>query len=521
MADDQDCDALERMPDTVHPGVVRQQESPVLIYVTPRGDLRVPGMGPAAGTVTRTFTLDEALGIAGGGTTIQMLPGKYYRPAQLTGIRGSPEHPVIIRGSSRNGIKTVHVCGSNAATPLYPNLPERTDWAYLKLIRCRNVVIEDLWVESCWPCFIYAEDCQNITLRNVHGQDGLYLLFSRGADAQGFVIENNAWKQDPTETMWRELAFEDLHHGLYGYYNGALFGSVDCRGEVTFRHNLVHHAFNGIRMSCSERNEAIKGQFNVDVQVYDNSFEFIRDNAVEPEATAINWHVRHNRFRNCHAPLSFHFLHGGWWYVYGNEGWFDERPGMWFQDNRGGTLLKLHSKEPFPDADKPWFVFNNSWLSRSYFLKKSATRHLTHVNNAYQFCDPSEYPACDCRNDRELVSGFPHDGAWSPTVRFDHDMSNKPFGDLERTHLQEKRGILAGDLGFVDPRRGDFQLTGPSPARGMGEPLVLRAGSDWAGEEDWPIASPDGRSPDIGARQGAELIRALPFRRYAERRRIA
>jgi hypothetical protein len=355
MPDDSQCDVLETMPDAIHPGVVRDDGDPVFIYVTPRGDLRVPGpgVGAAAGRVTRTFSLDEALGIAGAGTTIQLLPGKYYRPAELTGVKASREKPLVIRGTSRDGAKLAHICGANAPTPIYPDLPEREDWAYLKLIRCENIVIEDLATESCWPCFIYAEDCRNITLRNVQAKDGLYLLFSRGSKARGFLVEDNDWTQDPTGTMWRELAWEDLHNGLYGYYNGALFGSIDCQGDVVFRRNKVRHAYNGIRMSCSSRDEHVEGRFNLDVQIYENCFDYIRDNAVEPEVTALNWHVRHNVFYNCYAPLSFDFLSGGWWYIYGNEGWFDERPGLWYQDNRGGTILKLHDRQPFPSAKHP------------------------------------------------------------------------------------------------------------------------------------------------------------------------
>ena len=213
MPDDSECDVLETMPDAIHPGVVRDDGNPVFIYVTPRGDLRVPGpgVGAAAGRVTRTFSLDEALGIAGAGTTIQLLPGKYYRPAELIGVRAEVDKPLVIRGTSREGTKLAHICGANAPTPIYPDLPEREDWAYLKLIRCENIVIEDLAVESCWPCFIYAEDCRNITLRNVQAKDGLYLLFSRGSKARGFLVEDNDWTQDPTGTMWREIALEDLH----------------------------------------------------------------------------------------------------------------------------------------------------------------------------------------------------------------------------------------------------------------------------------------------------------------------
>jgi hypothetical protein len=130
MPDDSQCDVLETMPEAIHPGVVRDDGDPVFIYVTPRGDLRVPGpgVGAAAGRVTRTFSLDEALGIAGAGTTIQLLPGKYYRPAELTGVKASREKPLVIRGTSRDGAKLAHICGANAPTPIYPDLPEREDW---------------------------------------------------------------------------------------------------------------------------------------------------------------------------------------------------------------------------------------------------------------------------------------------------------------------------------------------------------------------------------------------------------
>ena len=218
-------------------------------------------------------------------------------------------------------------------------------------------------------------------------------------------------------------------------------------------------------------------------------------------------------FYNCHAPLSFDFLRGGWWYIYGNEGWFDERPGLWYQDNRGGTILKLHDEPPFPSAKHPWFFFNNSWYTRTFLLKKSRTQHFTHVNNAYLFCNPADHPPCDCRADRELLSGFPAGGAgWDPTVRFDHDLSSKPFGLLRDRHGQEQQGVVASDPGFIAPRKGDFRLTAGQRGARQGHaacpPCLLSTGP---ATSTGRCSSLTEASRTSGAWQGDRLVRAIGF----------
>jgi hypothetical protein len=522
VAEHDNCDALERPPEQVRTGIERDPNGdPVAIYVSPRGDLRYvpPEVGPAAGQTTRTLPLDEALSLAAAGTTLYLLPGRYYRPARLTGRKGSPDQPIIIRGViAADGSRLTQIAGTNAATPIYPALPERErDWAFLKLWRCRHIEIRDVAVESCWPSFVYAEDCQNITLRNVRAVDGLYVLFARGHESRGFTVEGNEWVQDPTGSLWREIAFEELHHGLYGYYNGALFGSLDCRGDVAFHRNTVRYAFNGIRMAVSPPHPPGAGRFNVDVEVAANHFECVRDNAVEPEGTALNWHIRHNRFLNCHAPLSLHGLTGGWWYVYGNEGWFDDRPGRDFQENRGGKILKLHGDGPFPE--KPWFFFNNSFYTRTFLTKKGRTERLRHVNNAYLFCDPADYERepCLCRPGRRLLKDFPTPPGWPDEVVFDHDLSSQPFGEVLDANGQERHGLGGADPLFVDPRRGDFRLKSQSPARGAGTVVTLQPGTDWAGQQVWRLRSGPSGAIDIGARQGAQLVEGPPFVRVGAR----
>ena len=96
-------------------------------------------------------------------------------------------------------------------------------------------------------------------------------------------------------------------------------------------------------------------------------------------------------------------------------------------------------------------------------------------------------------------------------MRFDHDLSSKPFGLLRDRHGQEQQGVVASDPGFIAPRKGDFRLRPDSEARDKATPLVLRAGVDWAGDQDWPVFEPDGSQPDIGAWQGDKLVRAIRF----------
>lgn len=506
------CAELERPPETVASAIIVDETTERrTILVTPRGDERL-----YHGRVHHTFTFAQAVERAVGGTTLLLLPGKYYRAAELVQKRGSEEKPIIIEGAvDSEGRALVHICGTNAAGAIYPDLPDRDDYAFIKIRKCRHVIVRGFRVESCWPSFVYAERSSFLTVENVSAQDGTYLVFVRGPDARGIVVRDCRWVQDPTGTMWSAIEWGHSHHGPYAYYNGALVGGVDVHGDLEVVGNVVRHAYNGIRFATtSKRKDDIMGRFNVNVRIHDNEFENIRDNVIEPEQTALNWHISDNRIRNSHATFSIHDFHGGYLYIYGNRIWFDERGGADYQDNRGGKIYKLRRKGPLPEH--PIHIFHNSLYSRTFLIKNARAKNFVHRNNAVEFCSPDAHAECLCRGDREFLSAFPVDAykqplPWDDSVVFDGDATNRPFGKVLKEAEQEKSGVVADMLGFADPRAGDFTPTAAGVLRSAGLVFELAPDRDLPpGQLPWSNWSRPGK-PHIGAVQDPGKAIALPF----------
>ena len=521
-----------------------------IIFATPGGDIRTvriaatddlavttppPGTRPTGeDLIIETLPLADAVALADRpGDIVQLLAGRYWlplacpedpdqppwpKPIELVGRRGDPDLPITIRGL---GHKTILV-GSNAVVPCYPHLPRRSHFSFFKLIDCEGIAIEAMSAETCWPCLVYAEDSRWITVRRVVAVDSLYLVFARGSGSHHYLVEDNHWQQDPTGALWDEIPWAETHgfrtaglrKGSYRYYNGALFGSLDIAGSVIVRGNHARDAFNAIRMEVRDLADGEAGNRNV--EICDNRFERIRDNPIEPEGHALNWFVHDNQFVNCHAWFSLDGVRGGFLYIFGNVGWFTERPGQFHDPNSGGKVFKFINRAdlpapptPPPLPDRPIHVFNNSWFLRTWIAKSGLIRHFHHYNNAVQFCRPEDFPPCTCLPGRGIIEDLFDGGPWDPTVSFDHDLCSVEFAGQIATVVppQESHGHGGSDPGFIDPRHGDFRLTGsPLPGR----PIVLRAGQDWPDARDW-MGGTETAPPPIGAFAGQDRFVGPPF----------
>ncbi len=515
------------------------------VYVTYKGDDRT-----VDGEIRKTYTLDEALRDLKPGETAQLLPGKYWAPAchdpdnvahavplpiRLEGLRGEPGKPIVIKGLREHTI----LCGSNSAITGDPRLPERRHFAFFKLIDCAWITFEDLYVESCWPSFLYIEDSSYVTVRGLIGFDARYLIFARGEKTHHLLIENNAWRQDPSEALWRDILWTEVKEGDqdYVFYNGGIFGSVLTPGSVILRGNVICNAFNGIRMKGDPNRVE---RYNCNVEIYDNVFFRIRDNPIEPEQSATNWVVRHNKIVNAHKWFSMDKTGGGFWYFFGNLGWFNDKPGQPADENTGGAVFKFDKKDP-PFPERPWFAFNNSWYLRSNLIKDGKTQKFTHLDNAVLFCKPEDIAqwspdlpcpgrarcsGCDmepsplepeefhCAGPDEPDPGFIRDpkflkGEMAQSIAFDGDLTNKPFSAILTETGREEHGHADFHYEYAAPFVGDLQLLGQA-RKETGVGLTLRAGEDWPGDFDWESAR-DGRAV-IGAwKDSHELFTGPPF----------
>lgn len=475
------------------------------------------------------MSLSEALLKASPGVTIQLLPGVYKQDSAADGILfprdGSRDAPITLRGMGTDtvidGTATsgfsmfgleISKPSDEISTLLRPDF--RGGSICFKFDRKQWIVLDNLTLRNCADAAVIARDSQFITLRNSVILAGLYAFFAEGPNTHHILLENNAWVQDPSEEMWSKRHWCEYKYGKLKSQAGAFFAGLDIAGGIIIRNNRIQYAFNGVRIDVSNpfrADAAWRGKLSANIEVYDNEFSFIRDNVLEPEFDATNWWFHDNRIRNAHAWFSFDGLYGGRWYVYDNQGWFDDKPSRicktsgaceeWQKRNPelcadlhdGGRVFKFRPDNQF--APGPLYVFNNSWYLRTSIIKDGGLGRIGHWNNVIDFCRPDEYPNGLCEPGKPFFNGFP----WSDQrYVFDHDVSNHP--DFPKT--MQALGYRVRGLGlpghpplFLDGPRGILALPEDSPARGYG--CLIRQNDD--GTIDC-VTPPDGQPrPDAGA----------------------
>ena len=412
---------------------------------------------------------------------------------------------------------------------LSTGMPSEAPVNCLKIERAAWITIQNLKITGCWPTAVYLRDARYITVRGTTLLGSTYAIIAHGK-SHHILIEDNRWTQDVTGDVWSRIPWGVSHHGSKAHLNGALFGGYNIQGSVVIRRNLIRHAYNGIRIKAKCADQAVCEK-NMNVEISHNRFEFIRDNSVEPEGSAINWWVRHNKMRDVHAPYSFDGVRGGPHYVFGNVGWFTEMPEqhcedrMWANDREPLGKLTAHRECRLHRMGKtfklgnvqelPLHIFHNSWLTRSPLVGGGGSGPLKAWNNAIEFCGPGETAVVCKAPSHMLHSGGRKKLRWieravarsvEHNIRF--NVSNRPlFPAAAKRPGFPIDGRWADRLGFRDSRQGDFRLQPGSPARRAG--CMIRQG---AGGALACTRAPDGLSPDVGAYQGGRLFKGPAFR---------
>lgn len=426
-------------------------------------------------------------------------------------------------------------------------MPSEAPINCLKIERSSWIVISNIDIAGCWPTAVYLRDARYVTVRGGNISGSTYAIIAHGR-SHHILVEDVVWTQDTTGDVWARIPWGVSHHGSKAHLNGALFGGYNIKGSVVIRRNVVRHAYNGIRIK-STCPDAATCQSNMNVEIYDNRFEFIRDNSVEPEGTAVNWWIRHNKMQDVHAPFSFDGVTGGPHYVFGNVGWFTQMPeekcedAAWANDrewlgtltahrecrrHRMGKTFKLGNTQK-----EPLHIFHNSWLSRSPLIGGGRSGPLHAWNNAIEFCDRDD-GAVICKAPAYLMAtGGRNKFRWigrSKTRSANHNirynLSNRPvFPQYATKPGFPLQGRWASTVGFVAPRDGDFRLQSGSAARRAGCVILKGEGGGLQ-----CLRPPDQLSPDVGAYQGGQLFKGPPFRHedgakgpdglYVERPRI-
>ncbi|HEY1383430.1 MAG TPA: right-handed parallel beta-helix repeat-containing protein [Dongiaceae bacterium] len=350
------------------------------------------------------------------------------------------------------------------------------------LVRCMNVdassgiTFSDLAFRDCWLPGIFLIDSANITVKNSLFVGSSYAVIAVASGlpeaVHDFTIENNVWIADDSGygtaanagkedcgsvyidpaaadcpgVVWSSVPWGVSHDTFYEHMNGALFGSIDSAGRVTFRGNIIRNAFNGIRMTaskaCGQESTAEKKdcltKINKDVVIAGNRFAFVRDNPIEPERRAVNWRIYDNAFFNSHGWISTDGVAGGPIYIWGNTGWFNDvparacndayhdptwRPGWTWRSPQHvdfvhggyqkirqpeppfaytcaasllGTVLKVGDEKP--ELGKQVYLFHNSWYIKSPIVRGGSTGTIHHWDNAIELvgcgASPEANPLC-------------------------------------------------------------------------------------------------------------------------------
>lgn len=467
-------------------------EEPI-VYASPAG-----GSIVFDGKLVETWPLRFIINQVVAGQTIQLTPGRYTQ-AVVAAMSGMPDKPITIRGTPGAILD-----GSQPPTATSKRnvmAPTEEDFAFFTLLSCEWLVLEALAFERCWPSVIFMRGCRNIAVRRCHAEGGQFFLYARNrrgaAPSRGITLDGVTWIQDPGRLMWSGAVTWKEVKGRgprdFTHFNGALFGSYNIHGDVLIENCTVTHAFNGVRMDCDDAHAEARSS-NRDVQVRNNRFTFIRDNAVEPERFARNWWIHGNVMHNVHVPFSFEDTAGGYVYIFANSLSFDSQPAD--QGNRDGAVYKLGFKRSF---EEPFYVFHNSMFIRGVYAKEGSAGDLTHINNAIQFCFDGPY--CNPRR------GFFKDDTltleWDRRYRFDNDISNHPDYPDRFPPPFALAGIASRDI-FGGKLEDILVLSAASPGRGAAKPVAL---CYVQGPDDPPAPA-----PDIGAWQGNGLYRGPKYR---------
>lgn len=319
------------------------------------------------------------------------------------------------------------------------------------------VDIADVGFRECWLAAVATYSSSNISLRGsiIEGSTYAFAAIARKGfpeTAHSFEIVGNVWRQSPSTyrwsatrcdvhhdwscpvSTWSDVPWAIVHHHFWSPLNGALFTAKDILGNVRIAHNKVIDAYNGIRVRLSDvclADPRCRDRANAGFEIVGNTFEKIRDNAIEPEGRAAYWIIKHNTFADVYAAISTDGVAGRDFLVFGNvfaldnipgsrcldEGWTGSRQfrltlgggGRWSTaaaeagDARCsthvlGTVIKMGVDDDHRDAPllERILFFNNSLRTRSPLFRASPGPPITSYNNSVEFigCGTAGEPLC-------------------------------------------------------------------------------------------------------------------------------
>ncbi|MEM9221565.1 MAG: right-handed parallel beta-helix repeat-containing protein [Pseudomonadota bacterium] len=456
--------------------------------------------------------LKAALAQAEAGWRIRLAPGLYPDMVE-TSASGSEADPIVLEPLGDGWI-------DGGKAPTHQMYDRGFDnFALIRFQKSKHIKIEKLHIKNCWPAIFQFKDCNDITIAGnklLHGTNAILVRRS-----MGFVVMHNSWHQDDSKDhkLWHEVSWVEAHGGEGGtgskqYYNGSFFSGKDS-SDILIRDNLISDCYNGVRIKVDVIPAAGDKLTNANVRILANRFVRVRDNPIEPERYAYNWHVAWNHIEDAHAWFSFDGVRGGFVYIYGNTAFFKSRQGLKTETRHTmGRVLKLSyvstKAEEYPGRgtpDFPWYVMHNSFVLRCPIIGGAArlvptppcegvgpnfTTRLNFKNNVFQWCDPSKSGSHVC----EWISMFSNfERRPGDQNEFDGSLTNRAdyLAQARSLGLGEAAGLEAHGPLFTNPSAGNFELSAQSPGRSTA------AGLD--------IATPCGETLKLRTNEGGKLHR--------------
>jgi len=466
------------------------------------------------------------------GDRVVFTPGRYTERLSFSDLSGQPDQAIeffaepgaVLDGGQRFedfNPRAQQISEEQEKLGKYPGIQTIIMEGFFVFTNCDWVTVRGFYVEGVWPTVIAIDNCRHVLIDDFHIRESTFAVFAMGPETEHIIVENCNWLQDITKgDLWFRIGWHQMHDGPAKpndsrAYDGDFFRAVNIRGNVTIRNNTVSHAFNGVHMYNRNKDKTL----NNNVRIYGNTFNYIRDNPIEPENAASNWWVYNNRMFNCHKWFSFEMAVSGYFFVFGNVGWFDSLPGPISDDQYGGAVFKLPVSTEVTEGKH--YVFHNSWYLRSSYIKKKHLPRFYHFNNAIQYCQPGNHGAFE--NQPMCVPAKPFFGKGAsipPKTPYDvkkqftrewDELDIKFFNDvIGHQDYPANLRLMGYDIGqatsgspsFVNPMTGDLRLDVDSPCRGQ----AVSVDVELADGTTWTI--PGGC--DVGAYQGDDLFR-LPL----------
>jgi hypothetical protein len=313
---------------------------------------------------------------------------------------------------------------------------------------------------------VYAKDASHIVIRknNIHNiRYGIFIDWTLGtAEGNDTRIEYNEISDPPVnEWSWENVKGTSMEGT-----------AIVLKGHIgaIVRNNDIHNFFNGIYTgSSADRNNP---QLAFDIDVYDNYFHQISDDALEPEGACVNHRFRDNLIDDAFvgvslAPVSI----GPTWVLHSVISNYTERGIKWDRRGNGYTLIyhntfwteeKDLAAMDFISPVKNGIIYNNIFQNTGY--------------SVYEVQFGSENHNWDHNNWHTTTSP---DFIWEG-VNYANVAKFCARGGLDCNSHDE-------DPQLTNPKEGDFNLlpTSPNIDRGVSIP----------GINDYFV----GAAPDIGA----------------------